>query len=80
MIIGWMKQFDDRQKKEILFSRVYASEYNHGTDGHNAKLIIATMAQMLDEIHYALAPIGDNPEFAVKTKREIAKIMGFTSE
>ena len=44
----WRKQFDDRQIKEIVFSIYYATEFAHGTDGHNAKMIIAKMAQLLD--------------------------------
>lgn len=76
----WLEQFDERQQKEIKLSCLYAEEFNHGTDGHNAKLIIAKMAVMLERIHYALAPVGASGEFAEKTKREVAKIMGFTEE
>ena len=47
--MSWQSDFDDRQKTEIEFSRVYESKFNHGTDGHNAKLIIARMALLLDE-------------------------------
>lgn len=45
---GWRYAFDERQLKEIEFCRVYADSYAHGTDGHNAKLIIATLARLLD--------------------------------
>lgn len=73
----WLEQFDERQQKEIEFARLYAEKFTHGTDGHNAKLIIAKMARMLDEIHYSLAPIGAGGEFAEQSKRKIAEIMGF---
>lgn len=73
----WMERFDERQRKEIEFSKLYAERFRHGTDGHNAKLIIAEMAEMLDKIHYALAPIGAGGEFAEQAKREIAWIMGW---
>lgn len=43
----WMLEFDERQRKEIEFSRVYATQFGHGTDGHNGKIIIATMARLL---------------------------------
>lgn len=46
--IEWEKQFDERQLKEIKFCRLYAKEFAHGTDGHNAKMIIAKMAELLD--------------------------------
>jgi hypothetical protein len=46
---GWAAAFDERQLKEIEFSRLYAQMYRHGTDGHNAKLIVARMAELLDE-------------------------------
>ena len=50
--INWLSHFDARQLKEIEFCRVYAENFNHGTDGHNAKLIIAQMAKLLDEAEY----------------------------
>lgn len=46
----WLKLFDDRQQKEIEFAKLYANNYAHGTDGHNAKIIIAKMAGLLDDI------------------------------
>lgn len=76
----WLEQFDERQRKEIEFALLYANQFAHGTDGHNAKIIIARMAAMLDKIHYALAPIGAGGEFAEKAKREIAEVMGFFQE
>ena len=46
--MSWLEDFDERQQAEIKLSRLYANEYNHGTDGHNAKMIIAKMARQLD--------------------------------
>lgn len=48
--MSWQNNFDDRQKAEIEFSKLYESRFNHGTDGHNAKLIIAKMALLLDRL------------------------------
>lgn len=45
----WQQTFDERQRKEIEFSKIYAEKFAHGTDGHNGKLIIAKMAQLLTE-------------------------------
>lgn len=44
----WEQEFDERARKEITFSRLYAADFHHGTEGHNAKLIIAKMAELLD--------------------------------
>lgn len=48
--INWKLFFDERQMKEIRFDRIYAADFSHGTDGHNARLIIAKMADLLDSI------------------------------
>lgn len=45
----WLSHFDDRQKREIEFCRLYAKDFAHGTSGHNEKLIIAKMAELLDK-------------------------------
>ncbi len=50
----WMKNFTDRDIKEIDFSIIYADNFNHGTNGHNEKIIIAKMANMLNGIHFAI--------------------------
>lgn len=36
---------DARQLKEILFDLFYAKYLAHGTDGHNARLIMAKLAE-----------------------------------
>lgn len=57
---NWMNLFDERQQKEIRFSQEYAANYAHGTEGHNAKLIIAKLAALLDE-HYLTTPPHGSP-------------------
>ena len=49
-LMNWLSNFDDRQQKEIEFCKLYAEKFSHGTDGHSAKLIIAKMASILNEI------------------------------
>jgi len=60
--IHWYSNFTDRERKEIEFSELYAENYNHGTDGHNAKLIIAKLVGLLRErenrIDKALVELG----------------------
>lgn len=46
--INWRDMLDERQQKEVEFSEIYARDYHHGTDGHNSKLIITKMAEILD--------------------------------
>lgn len=45
----WFSELDERQKQEVRFAREYARNFAHGTDGHHRLLIIAKMADMLDE-------------------------------
>lgn len=45
----WRNNFDERQQKEIAFDEIYAAQFAHGTEGHNARLVIAKMAKLLDE-------------------------------
>lgn len=54
----WLEQFDERQQKEIEFSILYLNQFEHGTDGHNAKVIIAKMAQLLNKVEVVL--LSDN--------------------
>ena len=46
--MDWRSEFDERQLKEIEFCILYATNFKHGTDGHNAKMIIAKMVELLD--------------------------------
>lgn len=39
---------DDRQRKETAFAELYATEFNHGTTGHNQLMLIARLAELLD--------------------------------
>lgn len=44
----WFDEFDERQQKEIELALVYAEHFHHGTDGHNAKMIIAKLVELLE--------------------------------
>lgn len=39
-----LTQLDDRQEKEVLLSLLYATQFAHGTGGHNAYMTIARLA------------------------------------
>lgn len=45
---AWETHFDERQLREIEFCTVYKNNFGHGTDGHNGRVIIAKMAELLD--------------------------------
>lgn len=45
----WLSNFDERQRKEIALCRLYAKDFAHGTVGHNEKMIIAKLAELLDK-------------------------------
>lgn len=68
--LPWMEaNFSERQMKEIEFCSTYASDFGHGTDGHNSKIILARLASLLNSLHFEL--VGRNyPE-------NIDPIMGF---
>lgn len=64
--MNWHKGFDERQLDEIRFSKVYLKDFSHGTDGHNAKIIMAKMANKLDEIEMFLS----NKEYIAQSEFE----------
>lgn len=66
---SWIDNFDERQQKEIAFCELYASDFSHGTDGHNAKLIIAKMATLLDKVQAALLDDNFDEELAPQARR-----------
>jgi hypothetical protein len=47
----WPRQLDDRQRKELQLARYYAQNLSHGTDGHHRLLLIAKLAEMLDDCY-----------------------------
>lgn len=47
-IVHWTDSLTERQIKEVQFARDYVKNFNHGTNGHNALVLIALMADILD--------------------------------
>ncbi len=46
---NWMDIIlDERQQSEVRFSKIYIDKFNHGTDGHNPRILIATLARAID--------------------------------
>ena len=56
MSAEWKAVFTERELKEITFAQVYTEHYNHGTDGHNAKVIIAKLVAILEANHIENVP------------------------
>ena len=61
--MDWKSNFNDRELKEIEFCVLYAQQFNHGTVGHNAKTIIATMVSILDNAESIINRTGEIPSF-----------------
>ncbi len=48
--IQWRDFLDPRQLSEIDFDVVYAKQFAHGTSGHNERMIVARLVELLDTI------------------------------
>lgn len=46
---NWRDLLDERQRREVEFSEVYARQFNHGTPGALSYLTIASLASLLDQ-------------------------------
>ena len=46
----WRDQFSLREQKEIELCMEYERRFAHGTTGHNAMMILAKQARILDEM------------------------------
>lgn len=46
----WTAQFTERELKEIEFDKLYQTEFSHGTDGHNMRIIIAKLVAIIERM------------------------------
>lgn len=46
--MDWKSNFDERELKEIEYAVIYKQQFNHGTLGHNIRIIVAKMVSILD--------------------------------
>jgi hypothetical protein len=46
---AWMNELDTRQINEVYLARLYAKTFAHGTDGHSRLMLIAKLAELLDQ-------------------------------
>ena len=46
-----LDEFTEREWMEIELCRLYAEQYNHGTSGHLLRIIIAKLADLLEEYY-----------------------------
>lgn len=63
-VLYWFDTLDERQQKEVRFAREYADRYSHGTDGHNRLLLVARLADLLDERQLIVAQMQSANESA----------------
>lgn len=47
---GWRKNFTERELQEMAFDHYYTRMFNHGTDGHLERTIIAKLVELLDGV------------------------------
>lgn len=45
---AWQSHLTERELKEVQLCRLYQQEFSHGTDGHNIRIIVAKLANLLD--------------------------------
>ena len=50
----WTDTLDDDQRKEIAFARMYAKEFGHRTTCRRQLLLLAALAELLDQLSGAL--------------------------
>ncbi len=55
----WKTHFTERELKEIEYCQLYQRDFHHGTDGHNIRLIVAKLVNILEE---GVVPNGEQPK------------------
>ena len=40
--------FNERERNEIQFARIYSEDFRHGTDGHTRILLVAKLANIIE--------------------------------
>ena len=54
----FMRDLDERQRKEVALAELYAKEFSHGTDGHHRLLLIAKLTELLDKAEATIRSFG----------------------
>ena len=52
--MSYLDIYDDRQKKQIEWCRLYADKFDHGDIGHNDKLLISALSRQLEIVEEAM--------------------------
>ena len=51
LLENWREVFlDERERQEVAFCETYVRDYGHGTAGHLERVIIAKLADVLDQV------------------------------
>lgn len=48
--MDWTSDLSQRERSELRLCRLYAEEFDHGTNGHLVKTLVARLADKLDEL------------------------------
>jgi hypothetical protein len=69
----WKDQFTERERKEIEYCLIYQRDFGHGTDGHNIRLIVAKLVNILEE---GVVPSGEDVAKEPLSQSEVNLRMG----
>lgn len=47
----WRHLLDKRQQEELRLAETYRDDFTHGTDGHHRLMLVARLAEILDEVY-----------------------------
>lgn len=54
--LSYFAQLTEREAAEVHFAKLYAQHYHHGTDGHSRLMLIARLAELLEQRSPPAAP------------------------
>ncbi len=61
--MNWREYFTERELKEIEYCWLYLRDFQHGTDGHNIRIIVGKFAAIMEVATIAAIPsIPDKPK------------------
>lgn len=58
--MSYLDIYDERQRQQIEWCRLYADKFNHGDIGHNDKMIIAQLSRQLESVEECLGWLLDD--------------------
>lgn len=75
MIGQWKKLLTEVQAKEVEYIQFKCKTHPQICSNH--EMIIKKLSDVLEAIHFAMAPLSEAPEHAIETKRKIKEILKY---